>query len=69
MFWALPFHTVWQKQNDTAQSTPFVFRADDELIDNHLRRVAEVAKLRFPHHERVGIVKAVSILKAQHARL
>src|SRR5207302_2247573 len=38
-----PFEAVGQKQHHTAQSPPFVFSAGNELIDDDLRRIPEIA--------------------------
>ena len=39
---------------------------DDELVDDHLRAVGEVAELRFPEHQRVGLGERVAVLEAEH---
>ena len=49
----LSFVSVRQQQNQAAQQVPLVFAGDDELIDDDLRAVGEVAELRFPHHQRL----------------
>ena len=50
----LPFEAVRQQQHEAAQAAPLVLGAGDELVDDHLRRVDEVAELRFPQHEPSG---------------
>ena len=42
---------------------------DDELIDDHLRAVGEVAELRFPDHQLVRIGEAEAELEAEHGVL
>ena len=41
----------------------------DELIDHRLSDVDEVTVLRFPQHERVFRLRAVTVLEAKHRRL
>src|SRR5258707_14241795 len=66
---ALTLKTVWQKQNQPAQPLPLVFRARDELIHNRLRHVPKVTKLRFPQHQPVRTIQAITILESQHSHL
>ena len=44
-------------------------RRDDELVDDDLRAVDEVAELGLPHHQHVGLVERVAELEAEHRRL
>src|SRR5690242_14778045 len=48
MLGTLAFETMRQKQYETAEAFPFIFGACDELVDNRLSSVPEVAELRFP---------------------
>ena len=57
------------EEHEPAQAVPLVFAGDDELVDDDLRAVHEVAELRFPDHEAVGVVEAVAVLEAEHAGL
>ena len=63
----IPSKPCGNKQHEAAEPAPFVFGADDELIDDHLGRVDEVAELRLPHHQAVGAIETVAVLEAQHA--
>ena len=47
----LAFVAVRQQHHQAAVLAPLLFGAGDELIDDDLRAVHEVAELRFPHHE------------------
>ena len=40
-----------------------------ELVDDDLRAVGEVAELRLPHHQRLRVGEAVAVLEAEHRRL
>ena len=53
MLGTLAFEGVRQKQHQAAQPPPLVFGTDDELIDDHLGRVDEVAVLGLPQDERL----------------
>src|SRR5215467_9598461 len=65
---ALALKAVRQKQDDARRQIPFVLARADELIDDHLRAVDEVAKLRLPQHQRFGIVPAEPVLEAETSR-
>ena len=65
---ALAFEAMGQEQHQAAQALPLVFGAGDELVDDHLGRVHEVAELGLPDHQPVRAVEAVAVLEAQHAR-
>ena len=47
---------VRQKHDEASEQIPFVFSGNDELIDDDLRTIGEVAELRFPHHQGFGEV-------------
>ena len=68
MFRPLPFVAVWQEHRQARSLPPLVFRGGDVLIDDGLGAVYEVAKLRFPQHQRLARNDRVAILEAQ-ARL
>ena len=69
VFRPLAFVTVRQQHHQSGQQAPLVFAGSYELVDDDLRAVGEIAELRLPHHQRLGIVAAVAVLKTQHARL
>ena len=48
MFRALAFVAVGQKHHETGEQIPFRFSGADELIDDGLGYVDEVAELGFP---------------------
>ncbi len=51
MFRPHALESVRQQQHESRQPPPFVFRAGDELINDDLRGVHEIAELRFPNHK------------------
>src|ERR1700737_659775 len=48
MLRSLAFVAVWKKQDQAGGKIPFVYAGADELIDDDLRAVDEIAELRFP---------------------
>ena len=65
----LAFVAVRQQHDDAGEQTPLVLAGGDELVDDDLRAVGEVAELRLPEHQRLGIVAAEAVLEAEHRRL
>src|SRR5262245_11250408 len=66
MLWSRTFKTVRQQQGHAALSSPLVFGSHDELINDRLRDIHEVAKLRFPHHQTVRAIQAVAVLESKN---
>ena len=64
VFRSLAFKAVRQQQNQTAGLVPLRFGGDNELVNNDLRAVHEITKLRFPHGQRCGRGHAVAKFKA-----
>ena len=69
MLGTLSFVSVRQQQHESGILAPLGAARRDELIDDRLRDVGEVAVLRFPQHELVGRGDAESVLEAEHRRL
>ena len=67
MLGAFAFEGVRQEQHDAAEAAPLVFGTGDELVDDHLGRVDEVAELGFPEDEAFGVVERVAVLETQRA--
>src|SRR6202171_565535 len=51
MLGSLTLIAVRQEQRDAGQTAPFGFAGADELINDDLRAVAEVAELTFPNRQ------------------
>src|SRR5437762_2048408 len=66
MFRALAFVAVRQEQNNSAGPLPFRFRRDNELIDDDLGAIGEIAKLRFPKAKHVRVIERVTVIEAEH---
>src|SRR5690625_938489 len=65
----LTFVAVRQVERESAQASPLDLAGDDELVDDHLRTVGEIAELRFPDHHRRGVRGGVSVLESEYRLL
>src|SRR5208282_4988303 len=69
MLWALSFVAVREQKHEAAGQIPVVLRGAQELIDDHLRTVGEISKLRFPKNQRFRIVAAKAVFESDASRL
>ena len=60
----LSFIAVRQEKDERRLLLPLGARRRQELVDDHLRAVGEIAKLGFPEHQRLRRVDGVAILEA-----
>ena len=58
-----------QQHHEAGQQPPLRLARRDELVDNDLRAIRKVTKLRLPKHQRLRIIPREPILEAQHRRL
>src|SRR3954451_12150666 len=65
MLGARPLVAVREQQRQARRLPPLREARDDELVDDDLRRVDEVAELRLPEHERLGGLGRVAVLEAE----
>ncbi len=65
MFGALSVVAVREEHDDSGEEAPLGFACSDELIDDGLRSVNEVAELRLPEDQGFGVVAGVAVLEAQ----
>src|SRR4029079_12816861 len=63
----LPFEAVRKEHDEAASAQPLGFAGGDELVDDRLRAVGEVAELRFPQHEAARVGERISIFEAEPA--
>src|SRR5687768_7089273 len=63
MLRALPLVTMRQEQRQTAQTAPLRFAGTDELVDDDLSAVGEVAELAFPESQAIGLGRRKSVLE------
>ena len=65
----LPFVPVRKEQHETVVLVPLVLGGDEELVDDDLGAVDEVAELGLPHHERLRVGVRVAVLEAERGVL
>ena len=64
---ALAFIAVRQQHHEAVGAQPLGLARRDELVDHDLRAVDEIAELRLPQHQRLGIGRGIAIFEAEHA--
>ena len=69
VFRSLSLIAVRQQQHDVGGLVPLALGGGDKLVDDHLRAVGEVAKLRLPQQQHVGVVQRVAEFETQHRGL
>src|SRR6185437_14802285 len=65
MFGSLSFIAVGKQEGDAVHALPFLFGGGDELVDDHLGAIAEIAELLFPDDEGIGVGEGVAIFETQ----
>ncbi len=50
----LPFIAMRQQADEARHAQPFALAGRDELVEQHLRSVGEIAELRLPQRQRIG---------------
>src|SRR6188508_2684277 len=63
VLWAVSLVAVREEEYESEGFAPLREPGDDELIEDDLRPVDEVAELRFPEHERFGRCDRVAVLE------
>src|SRR5438309_4124601 len=58
--------SVRQQHHNARKQSPLRLASGDELVDDDLRAVREVAELRLPKHQRLRIVASETVLKPKH---
>ena len=58
-----------QKKDDRGALTPFLLRAADELVDDGLGTIEEVAELGLPEHQCVRSLDRIAVLEAHRGIL
>ncbi len=67
MLRSLAFIAVGQQQHEAVGAQPFALGRGDILVDDDLGAIGEVAELRFPHHQGLGVGHGIAIFEAEHA--
>ena len=60
---------VRQEHDQAAAPAPLGLGRGDELVDDDLGAVGEVAELGLPHDEHVGLVQRVAVVESEHGGL
>src|ERR1051325_7914578 len=63
---SLTFVTMWQEHHESRCLFPFILRRRDVLIDDCLRTVPKVAKLRLPKNQGTLRDYRITIFESQH---
>src|SRR6185437_1110248 len=66
---ALPLEAMREQHDEAARAQPLGFTRGDELVDDALGAIGEVAELRFPQHEAAGVGERIAIFEPQDAEL
>ena len=66
---ALSLEAVGQQHDQATVLVPLVLCGDDELVDDDLGSVGEVAELGFPQHECLRVRDRIAVLEAEHGVL
>src|SRR5450432_593595 len=69
MLRTLTFVAVRQEEDNAARALPLRFGRDDELVDDGLRAVGEIAELRLPETEHVWIIERITVVESEHGGL
>src|ERR1700691_5804389 len=69
MFRPLPFVTMRQQADEARHTQPFALTRRDELVEDHLRAVGEIAELRLPDGKRVRLGKWITIFAPEDGLL
>src|SRR3546814_1499291 len=62
----LAFITMRQQQDEAVGTQPLGFASRDILVDHDLRAIGEIAELRFPQYQALGIGHGKSVFEAEH---
>ena len=66
VFRSLALVAMRQHQRQSADPAPLDLAGGDELVDHHLRTVAEVPELGFPDHQFVRFRRRISVFETEH---
>ena len=69
VLWALTLVAVGEQQHQARELAPLVLARHEEVVDDDLGAVHEVAELRLPCDERVGSLDRVAVLEADRGVL
>ncbi len=67
MFRTLAFIAMRQQADESRHAQPFALARRDELIEQHLRAIGEIAELALPKRQGVGFRQGISIFEPEHS--
>ena len=65
----LSLEAVGQKHHQPAHAQPLGLARGDELVDDDLGAIGEIAELRLPQHQHVGFGGGIAVFEAEHGGL
>ncbi|CAI8357997.1 MAG: Uncharacterised protein [Cellulomonadaceae bacterium TMED98] len=65
MIGSLPLIAVGQQHDKARALIPLLFGRGNELVDDRLRTVHKIAKLRFPQHKRIGSLDGEAVFEGE----
>ena len=63
---ALALIAVRQEADQGRQAQPLPLASGDELVEDNLRAIGEVAELRLPERQRIRLGQRIAVLEAEH---
>ena len=66
MFRPLALVAMRQQTDKARHAQPFAFARRQELIEDHLRAIGEIAELRLPEHESLRFGERIAIFETEH---
>ena len=66
MLRSLALIAMRQQADEARHAQPLALARRDELVEEHLRAIGEIAELGFPHDKRIGLGEGVAIFEAEH---
>ena len=66
MFRTLALIAVRQQADEARHAQPLAFARRDELVEDDLRAVGEVAELRFPERQRIRAGQRIAVFETEH---
>ena len=67
MFRPLAFVAVRKQHHQTAHAQPFLLARGNELVDDDLRAIGEVAELGFPQGQGLRFGQGIAVFESEHA--
>src|SRR5581483_2147851 len=66
---SLPFKSMRKKHDEAARAQPLCLAGGNELVDDALGAIGEIAELRLPQHQRLRVGQRIAVFEPEHAEL